>query len=537
MLEPGQVFAGRYRIIRLIAPGGMGAVFEAEHTGTERHVALKLLWPHVMELKSSRDKFEFEAKVAARVQSEHIVHVLDAGFDEPTRSPYLVMELLPGGTLAQFVQERGRIGPELTVQLLLQVAKGLDAAHGLRNAEGSRTPIVHRDLKPENLMLVMRQNALPLVKILDFGISKLLSESRSTSHEIRGTPMYMAYEQVSAERISPQTDIWALGLIAYFMLTGRSYWRSANDPEATMEALFMEIVLLPLAPASVRLREQNPDIELPPAFDGWLARCIDRAPERRFESASAAIISLDAVLRGKAAQTLIEPLSALPESVAKSRTVSVPRPPQANGPLASTAASLPAIESRPALAQSVWREGVGQHWRLGAVGLSLLVLIGAVFSWRSGSENGAATQAGSALLPVPVEAEPTAPTPTPQTKPEPAAPALPARAEPEHRASAPSPGAEAELPSSPRVSLAPPSPPLAPASVNPWSTPTSAPVSRPAPPSADRKGSPAKPSNPSQRAGASGQRLAPAGPTRLENAPEKQRVEPTHVPLNPFDMR
>src|SRR5262245_6050502 len=107
MLEPGQIFAGRYRVIRLIAPGGMGAVFEAEHTGTERHVALKLLWPHVMAVQSAREKFEFEAKVAARVQSEHIVHVLDAGYDEATRSPYLVMELLPGGTLAELVEQEG----------------------------------------------------------------------------------------------------------------------------------------------------------------------------------------------------------------------------------------------------------------------------------------------------------------------------------------------------------------------------------------------------------------------------------------------
>jgi len=293
MLQPGQVFATRYRVLQMLASGGMGAVFEAEHVGTEQRVALKVLWPQILALASAREKFELEAKIAARVKSEHIVHVLDAGFDEATRSPYLVMELLVGETLTARVDRAGPIplGEALTV--LRQVARGLDAAHGFRDATGAPTPIIHRDLKPDNLFLSARHDRSPLVKILDFGIAKVLSESRNISHEVRGTPTYMAFEQVLAGTLSPQTDLWALGLITYFLLTGRQYWRTADDPNAGVQALFAEIMTLPLEAPSVRSQQQSVRVRLPAAFDGWLLKCIDRMPERRFASAGEAVETLE----------------------------------------------------------------------------------------------------------------------------------------------------------------------------------------------------------------------------------------------------
>jgi eukaryotic-like serine/threonine-protein kinase len=298
MLAAGEVFAGRYKIVRLIAPGGMGAVFEARHLGTEQHVALKLLWPHVLAVDSAREKFELEAKVAARVQSDHIVHVFDAGFDAESHTPYLVMELLSGGTLAALVEREGPQSRTATLHLLEQVARGLDAAHGLVDEKGRAAPIIHRDLKPENLLWCTRPGGTQVIKILDFGIAKVLSESRNMSHEVRGTPLYMAYEQVVAGRLSPQTDVWALGLIAYFLLTGQLFWKSAADPDAGIAALFAEIVSLPIPSAQARMREQRLSIELPDAFDAWLARCLDRAPHHRFQSAGAAIIALETALRG-----------------------------------------------------------------------------------------------------------------------------------------------------------------------------------------------------------------------------------------------
>jgi hypothetical protein len=133
-----------------------GAIFEAEHTATERRVALELLFPHITGVASARAKFELEARISARVNSPFIVEVLDAGFDESIKSPFLVMELLEGQTLAARIDEHGPLAPREALPLLQQVAAGLDAAHAYRDPDGTSKPILHRDLKPENLFLVRR---------------------------------------------------------------------------------------------------------------------------------------------------------------------------------------------------------------------------------------------------------------------------------------------------------------------------------------------------------------------------------------------
>jgi serine/threonine-protein kinase len=263
----------------------MGAIFEAEHTATERRVALKLLFPHIMGVGNVLEKFELEARVSARVGCPHIVEVLDAGYDSGTQSPFLVMELLEGQTLARRVDEQGPLAVDEALRVLQQVAVGLDAAHGYREPGGLAKPIVHRDLKPENLFLANGRDGSVSVKILDYGIAKVLGGSASISQDVRGTPLFMAVEQVTASELSPQTDIWAFGLIAYHALTGSHYWRSARRSDASVQALFAEILSLPLEAPSARAREHAPSIELPPGFDAWLLRCIDREPARRFASA------------------------------------------------------------------------------------------------------------------------------------------------------------------------------------------------------------------------------------------------------------
>jgi eukaryotic-like serine/threonine-protein kinase len=291
LLEPGQIFATRYLIQRRIAEGGMGAIFEAQHTGTERRVALKLLFPHIISVASARAKFELEAKVSARVNSPYIVEVLDAGFDELTQSPYLVMELLSGQSLAAYVKERGRLDFDEALGFLRQVAAGLDAAHGYTEASGAIKPIVHRDLKPENLFVTQERDGSRRVKILDFGIAKVLGDTGNVSQEVRGTPLYMAFEQVTAGALSPETDVWALGLITYYLMTGLCYWRAARR-DAGVQALFAEILSLPIEAPSLRLRQQDVALELPAGFDGWFLKCLDREPARRFGSAGAAVGAL-----------------------------------------------------------------------------------------------------------------------------------------------------------------------------------------------------------------------------------------------------
>ncbi len=291
LLKPNQIFAGRYRIERFLAQGGMGAIFVAEQTATELVVAIKVLFPHILASTDAVEKFELEARVAARVMSEHIVKVLDAGFDEETRLPFLVMELLEGRSLEKVVLDGGPLRPERVVHYLAQCAAGLDRAHGYVDRQGIARAIVHRDLKPDNLFLA-RQGSGEIIKILDFGVAKVVSDTAHLSQELKGTPLYMAYEQATGSKITPQTDVWALGLIAFFLLTGRSYWLTPSREDCSLSALFGEVLTQPIVAPSERARQLGVTPTWPATFDDWFLHCVDREPTRRFSSAGEAGMAL-----------------------------------------------------------------------------------------------------------------------------------------------------------------------------------------------------------------------------------------------------
>ncbi|HTV21989.1 MAG TPA: protein kinase, partial [Polyangiaceae bacterium] len=441
MLEPGQIFASRYRVTRRIAEGGMGAIFEAEHTATERRVALKLLFPHIMSVASARKKFELEARISARVNSPNIVEVLDAGFDEASKSPFLVMELLEGQTLAHYVRERGPLSADQAIPLLQQVAAGLDAAHGYKEANGTLKPIIHRDLKPENLFMA-REHGQWMVKILDFGIAKVLGETGNISQEVRGTPLYMAFEQVTAGALSPQTDVWALGLIAYFIFTGSHYWRSANEPSANVQSLFAEILTLPLEAPSVRLRQHNTSLQLAPAFDAWLLECIQREPARRFPSAGAAIDAL-AVAFGKSPRQRprdSKPVGGLAfasteafqaPAAASGSSASNATAPQPNSTLPKplgTAASLPGMATERGSAHAPARSLERAPRWLPAAAAGGVVLLGAIVWLSLGGDDPKAAPDGA---PHAASGGPAAPAEAPSTPRPSVTPAPAPRAEPE----------------------------------------------------------------------------------------------------------
>ncbi len=300
LLESGHVFAGRYRVQRLIARGGMGAVYAAEQLATDLPVALKVLYPHILRSPDSIEKFQLEAKVAGRVNSEHIVRVFDAGYDRTTRLPFLVMELLRGQELKSLVDRGGPLTPEAVVEYIRQVASGLERAHRHMNRDGNHKPIIHRDLKPENLFLTRRENGEPVVKILDFGLAKVLGDSAHVSQDVKGTPLFMAYEQAAGVELCPETDIWSLGLTTFYLLTGRNYWKTASTPRSSMASLFGEILTLPLVTPTERIRELGAEPNWPPAFDAWFLRCLDRDPKMRFHSAKAAAIELAQALGAQA---------------------------------------------------------------------------------------------------------------------------------------------------------------------------------------------------------------------------------------------
>ncbi len=296
LLEPGSTFAERYRIEKYLAQGGFGAVYVAEQLATEARVAIKVLWPHVLQSNDAVEKFRQEARIAGRVNSEHIVRIIDAGLDDATRMPFLAMELLNGEDLQRVLERSGPIPPELVVRYLKHVASALDKAHRYTDRSGTLMPIVHRDLKPENLFLTHRENGDPLIKVLDFGIAKVLSGTSNMSQEVKGTPLFMAFEQAAGGAITPQTDVWALGLVAFYLLTGESYWRTARDEDGALMQLFGEVMQLPLDTPTQRLSELERLPPWTPDFDVWFSRCVNRDRSQRFASAGAAVSALSDAL-------------------------------------------------------------------------------------------------------------------------------------------------------------------------------------------------------------------------------------------------
>jgi serine/threonine protein kinase len=285
-VEEGAVFAGRYRVIRRIGAGAMGAVYEAVHLPTERRRALKILHAHLAEREGLRTRFELEARVAARVDSEFIVDVFDAGVDEATGTPFLAMELLRGEDLSRRLKRLGRLPAEEVLRHLAQAARALDKTH----AAG----VVHRDLKPGNLFLAEREGEPPRVKVLDFGIAKIAAEGTSSGTTATvGTPLYMAPEQFRGRQVSTATDIHALGMIAYTLLVGHAYW--AEEARGADPVAFALIAVRgPEEPASARAARRG--VALPAAFDAWFARATEASPRRRFATATEAVRALAAAL-------------------------------------------------------------------------------------------------------------------------------------------------------------------------------------------------------------------------------------------------
>jgi serine/threonine-protein kinase len=264
VLSPGEVFAGRFEVEQLLKAGGMGAVYRVRHLKTDALLALKLMHPQIVSDDDARARFAQEARIGARIESSHVVNVLDADVDASTGVPWLVMELLKGRDFAEIVRARGHVPPSEVVAWLVQVGRALDKAH----ARG----VVHRDLKPENLFLTEDDDGRPRVKILDFGIAKIVHGVGDATTQSGGTPGYMAPEQArQGGSIGPATDVWALGLITYTLLVGRNYWESS-----ALIDLVSELVRGAVEPASVRAAKHG--VTLPATFDAWFARCVHASP-------------------------------------------------------------------------------------------------------------------------------------------------------------------------------------------------------------------------------------------------------------------
>ena len=265
----------------------MGALFVVEQISTGKLRALKLMHRELVYDPASRQRFEQEARIGARIASAHVVEVQSAGVDAQTQLPFLVMELLEGETLAARIA-RGPIPLAEASAILEQIAHALGAA----NDAG----VVHRDLKPDNVFLAtprLAGGARLVVKILDFGIAKVVDDRRRTTGAL-GTPLWLAPEQTRAGEITPAADVWAFALVAFATLTGHVLWRAGEGPSASLPNLISEILHAPIPSATDRARECA--VRLPERIDAWFFTALARDPQARFSNVRAAWTALAPLL-------------------------------------------------------------------------------------------------------------------------------------------------------------------------------------------------------------------------------------------------
>jgi eukaryotic-like serine/threonine-protein kinase len=316
----GTVVGGDFVVEAKHAEGGMGIVYRVTQQSTQLQRALKVMHPALGSGTELARRFQLEVLIGGRVDSLHVVQFVAAGYDPHLHIAYAVMEWVHGRELEAVVESAGRLSVYQTTALFEQIAHGVGAAH--------REGIVHRDLKPGNILVGPSRSASSpvLLKVLDFGIAKLM-ESDRTSTRGMGTPLWMAPEQSGVRtRVGPQADVWALGLIVYFCLTGKVYWRCAHDETASNTAILREMLIDELELPSRRAESMG--TRFPSWLDAWWLRCVARDPAQRFDGAASAFgnyVAAQAAAPGEAAGTpaQLAALVVLPAQVENTQSMQV----------------------------------------------------------------------------------------------------------------------------------------------------------------------------------------------------------------------
>ena len=260
----GRVLDGRYRIVRVLGRGGMGVVLLARQTPIDRTVVVKVLSRRLMGDEVARVRFEREAQSLSKLKHPNIVTMHDFGYDSGL--PFIVMEFVEGETLARVMQRRRRLKMRRFFPLAVQILAAIGAAH--------RMGWVHRDLKPDNIMITPREGQPEFVKVLDFGLARMLStEDDITKQNLMGTALYLSPEQIQGHKVDQRADVYALGILFYLLLTGRRPFKSRDDVNLMFQHLS--------APPEPLVKMLPEDHDVPGAVIELVHRCLDKDPKRR----------------------------------------------------------------------------------------------------------------------------------------------------------------------------------------------------------------------------------------------------------------
>jgi serine/threonine-protein kinase len=464
----GAVLAGRYRVERVIGQGGMGVVVKAMHLQLHQPVAMKFLLPEVLGNQQIVQRFLREAQAAVRLRSEHVARVIDVGTLE-SGAPYMVLEYLEGADLSNFPRSQLSVGG--IVDLVLQACEALAEAHSLG--------IVHRDIKPANFFITRGADGVPLLKVLDFGISKTAAASNLTATQsVMGTPAYMSPEQMRSSRdVDLRSDIWALGVVLYELLQGAPPF--GGD---TFSSMVIKVVTDPLPRLTV---------QLPGELDAIVYRCLEKDPARRFQNVAELALMLAPYAQSETQASL---------SVQRTRSIVGLETHRASPETGPPRRAIPPSTLSSAVGAKTTPPTSGRRWPLYA-GLGVVAAVVAIAI--VGSSGGAADgKKPDGLMPaarpeVAPAPPPTAAVPAPAPPPVAAAPGT-----------APAAAPAAVSPPAPTPAVTPPAVPPTPAAPAPTAAvPAATPAVKPSPDPADPAQPPAttakKPKKPGKPAGSS----------------------------------
>jgi serine/threonine protein kinase len=397
-VQPGDLLAGKYRVQAILGQGAMGVVVAAVHEHLNQKVALKFLLPDALKSEDAVARFTREARAMVKIQSEHIARVIDVGALE-SGAPYTVMEFLQGRDLCAVLEDSGPLTTELAVDYVLQACEAIAEAH----AAG----IIHRDLKPANLFLTTRTDGSSLVKVLDFGIAKSLDDltmngAQTNAGTLLGSPYYMSPEQMrSSHNVDRRSDIWALGVILFELLTGRPVFVSD-----TMPGLCGAI----LSDPPTRLRELRSSA--PEGLEAAILRCLERDLDARFQNIAEFARAIFPYAK-KSSRVSVERISRLLGESMQPESIPAPPPSEVAAPGARTGGPWAETQHAPAPKR---RRGLVGLAVGGAICAAVLV---AIVARKPPTDAAPKPEAAArAVAPVPAAVPPPAPSAIPETMPE-----------------------------------------------------------------------------------------------------------------------